>query len=80
MNKKEQNNYYVIKRQINNELNTRIKEARKEQTELDLNKLIYNLTLTYAISEKAILQRVLLMSSIDKDFKINALNKIEWLK
>lgn len=75
---KETNNYYIIKKRINLIINEKVNKARKEQKDLDINKLIYSLTLEYPISEKAVINRLKLIQSIEKDFDISPLNVLEW--
>lgn len=64
-------NYYNIKKQINKELINIIEQARKEgKKDVDINLIVYTLTLTYDIGENTIRKRIELMGKISDYFYI----------
>ena len=62
--------YYKNQRDAFFQLNDFLASARLNRTEIDINRLLIQLTDTFCVSEKCILKRLERIKRIEKDFSI----------
>jgi hypothetical protein len=62
--------YYSEKQRANMRIYNMLQSAKASGTDLEVNKVIFDLTEQFKIGEHAVMKRILLIQSVDKDFDI----------